>query len=145
MTRGLFAVAAAILTTTTVLAQQDSIEARKNLMKTSGQQAGLLNRMVRGQEPYDAAKVSTAFSHFADKAEKLPSAFPDNSRTGDTRALPAIWDNSAAFNSAIAQFAKDVADNREKALSGLDGLKAALPVVSRNCNGCHEQFRRPRA
>jgi cytochrome c556 len=144
MIRPLLAVATLAIGATVVAAQQDPIEARKTLMKNSGQQAGLLNRMVRGQEPYDAAKVATAFGHFADKAQKLPAAFPENSRSGDTRALPLIWEDRARFNAAIAQFTKDVADNREKAVSSLDGLKAALPAVGRNCNSCHETFRRPR-
>jgi cytochrome c556 len=130
---------------TVVLAQDNPIEARKALMKGSGQHAGVLNRMVRGQEPYDQAKVAAAFAYLAEKAQKLPASFPDNSRTGDTRALPAIWDNRPAFNAAVAKFGKDVADNREKAVSGLDGLKAALPAVGQNCTTCHEAFRRPRA
>src|SRR5690606_3802625 len=64
------------------LAQQSVVETRQALMKRSGQQTAALNRMVRGQDAFDAAKVNAAFDALADKAEKLPALFPPESRAG---------------------------------------------------------------
>lgn len=141
----LFTAAATVMlfATTATFAQQDTIKARQDLMKQSGQQLGAANRMVRGQEPFDAAKVNTAFDAFADKAQKLPNLFPAASRQGETRALPKIWDDPKAWTAAINSFAKDVADNRPKAAANLEGLKAAVPAILAHCNSCHEGFRRP--
>jgi cytochrome c556 len=148
MIRATLAIAAMsglIFGATTVFAQQDAIKARQDLMKRSGQQMGVVNRMIRGQDPFDSAKVNGAFDAWADKAQKLPAAFPDNSRTGETRALARIWDDRAGLTAEIAKFSKDIADNRGKAAGDLDGLKAAVPAVLNDCNSCHEKFRRPQS
>jgi cytochrome c556 len=36
-----------------------------------------------------------------------------------------------------------VAENRDKAKSSLDDLKAAIPVVGKACDNCHEDYRLP--
>lgn len=136
-------VAAVALTTTAVVAQQDPIATRKDLMKANGRNAGVIVKMVKGEEPYDTAKVKAAFDQWDETATKFPSLFPDSSKNGDTRALPAVWTERAKFDAAIAKFKKDVDDNRAKAMSGADGLKVALNAVGKNCNDCHEAFRKP--
>ena len=89
---------AATLGATAVVAQQDPIAARKALMKANGQNAGLMVKMVKGEVPYDTAKVTAAFDQWTDTAKKLPGLFPDNSKDGDTRALPAVWTERAKFD-----------------------------------------------
>jgi cytochrome c556 len=144
MVRSMLTAAAMIAGLTVVAAQQPNpVEARKALMKLNGQHGAAITKMVRGEDPYDAAKVNAAFDQWADTGQKLGDLFPDNSKTGETRALPKIWEDRAAFNTRLEQFRKDVAENRAKATANLDGLKAAMPAVGRNCNACHETFRRP--
>ena len=138
------ALAVAACGATAVLAQQNPIEQRQALMKLNGRHAGVMTRMIRGTDPFDAAKVNAGFDQWADTAAKFGALFPDDSKTGDTRALPAVWTERAKFDAAIAKFAKDVADNRAKALTGVDGLKTAVAAVGENCGGCHETFRKPR-
>lgn len=138
------AVAAAVaLGATAVVAQQNPLEARKALMKANGQHAGVATRMVRGTDPYDAAKVTAAFDQWADTAKKLGGLFPDNSKEGETRALPAVWTERAKFNAEVAKFAKDVDAGRAKATANLDGLKEAMGPIGRDCGSCHEAFRKP--
>lgn len=124
------------------VAQQDIIDQRKAMMKGNGQQAGILARMVRGDEPFDAAKVRTAFTQFEETAQKFPALFAENTRGGDTRALPAVWEKRADFVAAAEKFGKDVADQKTK-VTNLDTLKAAMPVIGKNCGDCHQAFRRP--
>lgn len=138
----LAALAAGVLGVTAVSAQ-DPISARKDLMKGVGRQAGIVTKMVRGEDPYDAAKVTAAFDTWSDAAKKFGTLFPDNSKDGDTRAMPAVWTDRATFTAKLAAWDKDLADNRAKATSNLDGLKAAMAVLGKDCGGCHETFRKP--
>ena len=125
-----------------VTAQQDPIAARKALMKGNNDNAKLAVGVMRGQLPFDAAKVDAAFAQWADTARKLPDLFPDNSKTGqNTRAAPKIWANEKDFDEKAAAFGKAVAENRAKANESLDGLKAAVPVVGKTCDNCHEDYR----
>ena len=99
-------------------------------------------RMMRGLAPFDAAKVDAAFAQWADTAQKLPGLFPDNSKTGqNTRAAPKIWMTRADFDAKAAALGKAVAENREKAKSSLDGLRAAIPAVGKACDACHKDYR----
>jgi cytochrome c556 len=128
-----------------VIAQQDPIAARKALMKQNNDHARSIVQMMRGQAPFDAAKVDEAFSQWADTAKKLPGLFPDNSKTGEeTRASPNIWQNKADFDAHATAFGKAVADNRGKAKGSLDGLKAAMGPVGDACDNCHKDYRLPR-
>lgn len=124
------------------MAQSDPIAARKALMKGNNDNARTAVQMMRGQKPFDAAAVEAAFAQWADTAQKLPGLFPDNSKTGqETKATPKIWQNKKDFDEKAAAFGKAVADNRANATASLDGLKAAIPVVGKACDNCHEDYR----
>jgi cytochrome c556 len=136
------AVIAVALGAGAVIAQQDPVTTRENLMKENNKNAIAAVKMIRGQAPFDAAAVDAAFAQWADTAQKLPGLFPQNSKTGgDNRASPKIWLNKKDFDEKAAAFGKTVADNRDKAKASLDGLKAAIPVVGKGCDNCHEDYR----
>jgi cytochrome c556 len=125
-----------------VIAQSDPIAMRMALMKGNDDNARIVVPMMRGQAPFDAAKVDAAFAQWADTAQKLPGLFPDNAKTGQkTRASSKIWVTKADFDAKAAEFAKAVAENRDKAKSSLDGLRAAIPVVGNACDNCHKEYR----
>jgi cytochrome c556 len=128
---------------TFAIAQSNPVEERKTLMKANGKNAGTLGRMVRGEEPFDAAKVNAAFAQFTETAQKLPALFPEPPKPGEeTRALPKIWETKSDFEAKIAAFKKAVDDNKDKAKT-LDELKVVMPQVSKTCGDCHEPYRRP--
>lgn len=140
--RAIVAVIAVALGAGAVIAQQDPVTTRENLMKENNKNAIAAVKMIRGQAPFDAAAVDAAFAQWADTAQKLPGLFPENSKTGgDNRASPKIWLNKKDFDEKAAAFGKVVADNRDKAKASLDGLKAAIPVVGKGCDNCHEDYR----
>ena len=72
----LAAVVVVALGVTAAVAQQDPIEARKPLMKANGRHAGIVIKMTKGEEPFDAAKVNAAFDQWAETAQKFPALFP---------------------------------------------------------------------
>lgn len=125
-----------------VIAQSDPIAARKALMKGNDDNARAMVQTMRGQKPFDTAAAEAAFAQWADTAQKLPGLFPENSQTGEkTRATPKIWENKKDFDEKAAAFGKAVAENRDKAIASLDGLKAAIPVIGKACDNCHELYR----
>ncbi|MGA8962956.1 MAG: cytochrome c [Pseudolabrys sp.] len=125
-----------------VIAQSDPIAARMALMKGNNDNANAVVQMMKGQAPFDAAKVDAAFAQWADTAQKLPGLFPDNSKTGQkTRAASKIWVTKADFDAKAAEFGKVVAENRDKAKGSLDGLRAAIPLVGNACDNCHKEYR----
>src|SRR5215471_14919648 len=142
MTRIVLAAAAVALAVTAVAAQSDPIAARKALMKANGDQAKVAAAIVKGEAPFDAAKVQTVFATFADSAAKAPALFPDNSKTGgETAALPAIWENKVDFDDRLAKFGAAAKDAQGK-VKDLDSLKATWGGFAKdNCGGCHEKYR----
>jgi cytochrome c556 len=125
-----------------VFAQSDPITTRQALMKENNNNAIAVVRMMRGLAPFDAAKVDAAFAQWADTAQKFPGLFPETSKTGQkTRASTKIWLTKADFDAKAAAFGKAVADNRDKAKSSLDGLRAAIPAIANACDACHKDYR----
>src|SRR5271170_7299942 len=127
-----------------VAAQQDLVTKAQTVMKGNGKNAGALGAMVKGEKPYDQATVDTALAQFEDTAKQLPTLFPESVKglkpEGDYSTSPKIWEDKAGFAEHIASFAKVVADAKGK-IKDLDTLKATLPVIGKQCGGCHETYR----
>jgi cytochrome c556 len=140
MIRIIFVVVAVAIGVTAVTAQPDPIAARKALMKKNAKHSKAINAMIKGEAPFDAGAVNAAFTQWGDTAAQLPKLFPDNSKGGDTRALPKIWSDRTGFDTRIATLAKAVAAGKAKTTS-LEGLKASFPAVGKACADCHEGYR----
>ena len=129
------------LGTTAVSSQQDPIAARKAIMKSNGQAAGSLAKMVKGEAPFDLPTAQKAFATFEDAAAKMPALFPDNSKIGgETTAAPKIWEDTADFKARFVKFGND-AKAANASVKDLDSLKAAFPEFAKNCGGFHELYR----
>ncbi len=145
MIRTMFAVAsvaAVALGVTVAVAQQDVIKDRKAIMKGNGDQAKIGAGMAKGEQPFDLAAAQKIFATYADAAAKMPSLFPDNSKTGeDTAALPKIWEDMADFKARFAKFGDD-AKAAQASVKDLDTFKAAFGDIGKNdCGGCHQTYR----
>ena len=142
ISRTVLAVMALALGATAVLA--DAIADRKALMKQQGAQAAQGNKFMKGEEPFDLAKAKHIFEVWVDTASKTSALFPDDSKTGDTGALPAIWEKKAEFDSLSAKLAADskaaIANVKDEA-----SFKAIFPEVLKDCGGCHRPFRKPQS
>ncbi|HKF10415.1 MAG TPA: cytochrome c [Xanthobacteraceae bacterium] len=138
-----FALAAAVLAfgTTALLAQNDPIAARKALMKTNGIQERIVIDMAQAKRPFDLEEAKKALATFAEAGEKAPALFPDESKDGDTAALPAVWENKADFTARFAKLAS-VSKVAAEAIKDLDSFKVQLTEVRQNCIGCHRTYRK---
>lgn len=119
---------------------QSPIDERKALLKPFGAAAGGMGKMLRGEDKFDLAKVQDALKLFSANAKPLPSKFPAGSGTGETKALPAIWENKAKFDGLFAKLDAD-ATAALAAIKDEASFKAEIPKVLGNCGACHNEFR----
>ncbi|MEQ1614402.1 MAG: cytochrome c [Hyphomicrobiaceae bacterium] len=143
MIRILSVVAAIAVGATAVYAQSAAIGQRKEVLKTFGGAMKDPSGMMKGEVPFDLAKVQASLKTLADGAPKLPALFPDDSKTGgETQALPVIWEKKAEF---VGGFKKLEADAKTAAGAIKDeaSFKTEWPKIGANCGACHKAFRQP--
>jgi cytochrome c556 len=148
MIRTVFAVTAIAFVVSSAVAQQDPIAARKQLMKTNGDQAKIAGAMIKGEAPFDLAVVHKIFASFQDAAAKMPALFPDSSKPGedfppndDFKASPKVWENMADLKAKFAKFGDD-AKAADASVKDLDSFKAAIADIGKNdCGSCHQTYR----
>ena len=92
MLRVIVALAALAAATTAVLAQNTAaITQRKDAMKALGGATKDPTAMAKGEAPFDLAKVQASLKTLESAAAKGKTVFPDDSKDGDTAALPAAF------------------------------------------------------
>lgn len=125
---------------TAVMAQSNPIAERKDAMKAVGAATRDGAAMAKGEVAFDAAKAQAVFKTYADAAKKMPTLFPDSSKTGgETTANPKIWEDQAGFKTAFVKFEADAAAGAT--VANLDGFRTAFGAATKNCGTCHEVYR----
>ena len=119
----------------------DAIKARRDLMKADGEATKPIVQMLRGGVPFDLAAVQKTLKTYQNAASKEPALFPPDSKIGDTKALPAIWedDNMADLQARFKKFGAD-ATAALAAIKDEASFKATMPGVLANCDSCHEKY-----
>jgi cytochrome c556 len=128
---------------TVVLAQNSgAIAQRKDAMKALSAAVKEPAAMAKGEAKFDLAKVQASLKNLESAAPKGKTVFPDDSKTGDTAALPAAFTSKADL---FAKFDKLAADAKaaQAAIKDEASLKTELPKVLANCGGCHKVYRAP--
>ncbi|WP_199091738.1 cytochrome c [Bosea sp. ASV33] len=125
---------------TAVMAQSNPIAERQQTMKAVGAATREGAAIAKGEVAFDAAKAQAVFKTYADAAKKMPSLFPDSSKTGgETTASPKIWEDQAGFKAAFAKFEADASAGAT--VASLDGFRTAFGAATKNCGTCHEAYR----
>ena len=141
MIRTILVAAAMTVGFTAVLAQDSPIEQRQKIYKSWGAAGREPGQMLRGEVPFDLAKVQAALRTFTQETKHLPKLFPAGSHTGaKTAALPSIWEKQQEFNALFVKFEND-AEAALKTIKDEATFKAEFPKVLRNCGTCHETYR----
>jgi cytochrome c556 len=88
-----------------------------------------VNRMVRGQAPYDQAKVDAAFDQIVSSSKKFTTLYP---------VMPSPLPRRAYHQNA--DVAKVVSLVRG-GVKNLDTLKRVYADIGKACDACHEPYR----
>ncbi len=131
-----------LLLSSAVLADDDVIEQRQNLMEHTGDAAKVIGDMLKEKEPFDAAAAMLALEVWHKTATEVGDLFPVGSETGnDTEAKSTIWSDPEGFGQALSNFSDAVDDAIEANPTSLAALGEAATPVFKTCKGCHEEYR----
>jgi cytochrome c556 len=114
---------------------EEAVAMRQAVMKEDG---GILRSAgnLTGDEAVAAMQtILTNYTH-------IPALFPENSIVGDSKALPAIWENWDGFN-AILETGKTAATAGIAAAQAGDAAAygEAIKAIGGTCGQCHQAFR----
>jgi cytochrome c556 len=139
--RSLFA-AIALAMTTPIFAGDSPQHERHELMEEVGEAAKPLGQMLKGERDFEADVVMASFKTFDGASARFGDLFPPGSETGeDTEAAPAIWEDRAGFDEALATWADAVDAAIAANPQTLDETKPVAGEVFNACKGCHDTYR----
>ncbi len=121
-----------------------AIEYRQAVYKVVAGNFGPLSQAAQGKAEFKAESASKQAARLAQIATFVGDAYPDISKEGKTRALPAIWSNRKDFDQIVADLTthtKTLAEVAENSSSAGDEFKAAVAAVGNDCKTCHDKFR----
>jgi cytochrome c556 len=142
LSAGMLAIAAS-----TAMAQSaaDTIATRQAGFKAIAASTGEVKKALDAGA--DLTPVAANAQEVVDFARKIPVLFPagtDNTGATKTRALPAIWQNKANFDTIAATLAGE-GDKLVAALRANDktAATAAFAAMTNQCGVCHRPYRAP--
>jgi cytochrome c556 len=142
LTAGMLAVAA-----TTAMAQSaaETIATRQAGFKSIAAATGDIKKALDAGA--DLTTVAAKAQVVVDFARKIPALFPagtDSTNATKNRALPAIWQNKANFDTIAATLAGE-GDKLGAALKANDktAATAAFAAMTNQCGVCHRPYRVP--
>ncbi len=114
---------------------EEAVEQRQALMREDG---GIL----RSAGNLTGAEAVAAMQTLQENYSHIPDLFPEGSIVGDSKALPAIWENWDAFV-AIVDSGRIAAEEARAAAEVGDTATyaASLRTIGGTCGECHQQFR----
>jgi cytochrome c556 len=121
-----------------------AIEYRQAVYKIVAGNFGPLTQIAQGKADFKPDAATKNAARLSQIATFIGDAYPDISKEGKTRALPAIWSNRAEFDSLVKDFVthtKTLADVTENSESAGDEYKAAVAAVGNDCKSCHDKYR----
>lgn len=127
---------------TVVLAENTAaIKQRQEAMKALSAAAKVPGAMAKGTAKFDLAKVQASLKKLESTAAKGKTLFPDDSKDGDTAALPIAFEKKA---DVFARFDKLAAAAKaaQAAIKDEASFKKEFPKVVANCGGCHKIYRK---
>jgi len=116
---------------------------RVGIMQNFQANMGALNAARQGQAGAQSHVLARAVI-FQQLAQMLSDAFPQGSAGEGSRALPAIWTNTADFQARVQAIQQATNGLVEAARAGnAEQIQAAQMSVQQACGACHMAFRGP--
>jgi cytochrome c556 len=126
--------------TSIAFAQADIIKQRQENRKATGPLMREIKATIDSKG--DAKIVVTNAAKLKTLEDAFDKMFPKGSDTGDTKALPTVWSDSAGF-AAASKAADDAYDKLAVAAGSGDyaAMATAFGDVGKACGACHQKFR----
>ena len=123
---------------------QAQIAYRQKVMSAVGTNMGAISDILKNQLDVPGAIANHA-NQMAESAALIAPAFKKRLADGATDAKPAIWDDWAKFEKAIADY-EQAARDLASAAGGSDpaAVGPAMRALGKSCGGCHKPFRKPK-
>jgi len=128
-----------ILASTVAVGGDDPAHERHELMEGVRDAAKPVGAMLQGELEYDADRVMQSLEVWAGAAEELGGLFPEGSEGGE--AAPAIWEDRAGFDAALAEWSDAIAAAQDAAPATLDEAGPTVGPVFNACKNCHDTYR----
>jgi cytochrome c556 len=118
------------------------VKQRQAAMTLIGKYFGPMAGMAQGKIPFNAGVVQRN-AGFVDNLSRMPwDGFDASTRSIDTKALPAVYDNAAKFKEAASRLENEAAKLVDVSKGGDEGaIKAQIGALGKSCGGCHNDFR----
>ena len=139
------AVTAALISVTAVAAApMQTIPARQNNFKQMGRAQKAIGDELKMGNP-DFGLIRTNANTIANLASQLSRWFPRGTGKesgANTGALPAIWQQTARFQSSANQLTNAARGLQRTAAGGdVTQIRSSLSAVGGTCKGCHVTFK----
>ena len=142
MKKTLMLLLAAMMAPQVLMAGEDPIELRDEIMEETREALKPLGAMAKGEKEFDAEIVKASFKTWKYTAETFGDLFPKGTETGGgTEAKSTIWSDRAGFDRALADFNEAVEAAIAAAPASVEELKPVLGAVTKTCKGCHDGYR----
>jgi cytochrome c556 len=138
ISRSLFATIVLVFTSP-LFAGDDPVHERHELMEGVGDAAKPIGQILKGERDFDAAVVMTSLRTFDEASAQFGELFPPGSEGGE--AAPAIWEDRAGFEEALAAWADAVDAAIAANPQTLEETKPVAGDVFKTCKGCHDNYR----
>ena len=121
------------------------VKQRQAAMTLQGKYFGPLNAMAQGKIPYDQSVV-TRNAGYLDALARMPwDGFAASTKGEKSAALPAVFTDTGKFKEHQDRFQAEVTKLASVSKSGDEAsVKQQITAVSKQCAGCHEDFREKR-
>jgi cytochrome c556 len=129
----------ALVFTSPLFAGDDPVHERHELMEGVGDAAKPIGQILKGERDFDAAVVMTSLRTFDEASAQFGELFPPGSEGGE--AAPAIWEDRAGFEEALAAWADAVDAAIAANPQTLEEAKPVAGDVFKTCKGCHDNYR----
>lgn len=118
------------------------VKQRQAAMTLLGKYFGPMAAMAQGKAPFNASVVQRN-AGFVDNVSRMPwDGFDASTRSLDTRALPAVFNDAAKFKQAANRMENEAAKLVAVSKSGDEGaVKAQIGALGKSCGACHNDFR----
>jgi len=127
---------------TAATAPADAIKYRKAVMSAMAAHTGAFSLINFGRVEHQAHMLAHVDA-LAALGTQVGVLFPAGSGTGDTDALPLIWQEPEKFGQLVKASEKSTAELRAAVAAGdKAATMKAFKAVGESCKGCHDRYRK---